>query len=97
MILQAANTAAAVTAMDQATALALEPEGRTLAATALHGATRDRERVRNRRPAGAVTAPKRRLRCSRSRNQEPGAVCAPVCSKRNLSAQATSGRNISWS
>src|SRR5271170_3159561 len=97
MIFQAANTAAAATAINQTASIALELEGRTLAVLSPNGAKRDRESVRSIRLTGLITVWKRRLRCSKLRNQEPGAVCAPVCSKRNLSAHATSGRNISWS
>src|SRR5258708_4929785 len=97
MIFHAAKAAAAATAMNQTASIALEPEGRTLAVLAFNGAKRHRDSVPRHRLTGLVAVWKRRLRCSRSRNQEPGAVCAPVCSNRNLSAQATKGRNISWS
>jgi hypothetical protein len=38
-----------------------------------------------------------RVRRNRSSIQEVGAVAEAVCSKRNLSAQATTGRNSNWS
>src|SRR6266852_7312431 len=38
-----------------------------------------------------------RVRRNRSSIQDVGAVAEAVCSNRNLSAQATTGRNSSWS
>src|SRR5215469_13888210 len=97
MIFHAAKAAAVTTVANQMASIAVEWDWRALAVLSRNGAKRDRERLRKKRRAGAVTVPKRRLLCSKSRNQESGTVWAPVCSQRNLSAQATSGRNISWS
>ena len=46
---------------------------------------------------GTDSARKARVRRNRSSIQESGALAEAVCSKRNLSAQATTGRNSNWS
>src|ERR1700720_2485935 len=46
---------------------------------------------------GYVSARKARVRRNMSSIQDVGAVAEAVCSNRNLSAQATTGRNITWS
>src|SRR6266403_510701 len=46
---------------------------------------------------GYVNARKARVRRNRSSIQDVGAVAEAVCSNRNLSAHATTGRNSNWS
>src|SRR6267142_6200830 len=46
---------------------------------------------------GYVSARKARVRRNRSSIQDVGTLAEAVCSNRNLSAQATTGRNSNWS
>jgi hypothetical protein len=71
--------------------------GRAVASPSCNGTKRCRVSARSSRLPGIVAVWRSRLRCSSSRNHDLGAVCAPVCSKRNSSAQSSSGRNINWS
>ena len=59
----------------------------------------DRQAVGSSAPAGRAARQLDEQACAAAavKNQDFGAIWAAVCSKRNLSAQATSGRNSSWS
>src|ERR1700730_3732234 len=77
MIFQAAKTAIAATATNQTTSVIAELDSRTPEIPPRSGAKRCRARARSRRLPGLATVPSRRLRWSRSRNQDSGTVCAP--------------------